>query len=488
MRPFDPRPGRTRAEPEASASGLRVRPTPTRQSASHWPRSCKAEFGIVLPDLLRRRRPGRQPLLRGRDRGHRRDWPGLRGRGARGRARASSRSASSSCIATWEESLWPEAKPSRHPDRRMAASGPGSSASPSKYVEDEPLDARLKPDQPSLSRRCRQHPGPRHSGRGRRPDLRSSRGEPPARASRQTIDEPDRGDDRAGPAGTLRLGEDGHDKWSSVGWTRVGLGACLELHSQKTNKKAVLDELRRTLGLGKPRVSPIDDDLRLLGETRDRLNAYCEGRRTRRSARAGSAPFQAFGERTIQVKEPETSRPIDLPTVRAWSSYDLRRPARASRATGAALAAVGVPSAHPYWGSRRRVLLPTEGDRLRGLLLAGRRETDAVREAIARLARALRLPPPAGRGGCERLLRAARRVEKGHSRAGPMPAPTGSSAGATCTSYSGPGRNSSGSGKKHERTLNPRRLGAATPARDPRTLWDDNGGGSSPAPTGGATT
>ena len=45
----------------------------------------------------------------------------------------------------------------------------------------------------------------------------------------------------------------------------VGLGdACLELHSHKTRKKAVLDELRRTLGLGKPKLEPIDDDLKML--------------------------------------------------------------------------------------------------------------------------------------------------------------------------------------------------------------------------------
>ena len=34
---------------------------------------------------------------------------------------------------------------------------------------------------------------------------------------------------------------------------KVGLGdACLELHSHKMNKKAVVDELKRTLELGEP--------------------------------------------------------------------------------------------------------------------------------------------------------------------------------------------------------------------------------------------
>src|SRR5262249_61747270 len=40
----------------------------------------------------------------------------------------------------------------------------------------------------------------------------------------------------------------------------VGLGdACLELHSRNTRKKAVLEELRRTLALGRPRLGAVED-------------------------------------------------------------------------------------------------------------------------------------------------------------------------------------------------------------------------------------
>jgi DNA replication protein DnaC len=42
----------------------------------------------------------------------------------------------------------------------------------------------------------------------------------------------------------------------------TGLGnACLELHSHKTNKKAVVAELRRTLERDRPRTPADDDDL-----------------------------------------------------------------------------------------------------------------------------------------------------------------------------------------------------------------------------------
>ncbi|MCI0396870.1 MAG: DUF4011 domain-containing protein, partial [Chloroflexi bacterium] len=51
-----------------------------------------------------------------------------------------------------------------------------------------------------------------------------------------------------------------------------GLGdACLELHSHKANKKAFLDELRRTLDLGRPKTRDYAADLQALIDNRDRL-------------------------------------------------------------------------------------------------------------------------------------------------------------------------------------------------------------------------
>ena len=55
----------------------------------------------------------------------------------------------------------------------------------------------------------------------------------------------------------------------------VHLGdACLELHSHKTNKRAVLDELNRTLRLGRPKADGGTEDGVLLEEARRRLNDY----------------------------------------------------------------------------------------------------------------------------------------------------------------------------------------------------------------------
>ncbi len=195
----------------------------------------------------------------------------------------------------------------------------------------------------------------------------------------------------------------------------VGLGdTCLELHSHKTRKKGVLDELRRTLGLGKPRLEPIDDDLKLLDATRQRLGAYCEAVNTPVGA-SGTTPYEAYGallklqERSIGGTPPP---PLDMAAMAAWTSYEVKRRRALVEELQARVAAVGVPRAHPFWGCRKGVLMPTETERLRELILAAQTAAAALRAAADPLAALLRLPPVQGRADTERLLRAGRRVAR----------------------------------------------------------------------------
>ena len=194
----------------------------------------------------------------------------------------------------------------------------------------------------------------------------------------------------------------------------VGLGdACLELHSHKASKKAVLEELRRTLGLGRPKLGPVEEDLRMLGAMRDRLNAYCEAVNTPVGA-SGVTPFRAFGE-LLRLRERQvgaTPRPLEIPAMPSWSRFDLKRRQALVEELQSRMAVVGVPREHPFWGSRRTVLLPTEGDRARDLLLASCRSTSLLRDVAARLAAFLHLPPAANREELETLVRAARRASK----------------------------------------------------------------------------
>ena len=191
----------------------------------------------------------------------------------------------------------------------------------------------------------------------------------------------------------------------------VGLGgACLELHSHKTSKKAVLGQLRRALELGRPKLGPVEDDLRLLADVRDQLNAYAEAVNTP-IAPSGVVPHRAFGELLELRRRWQGTLPaFDLLDLPSWTDYEYRRRLALVEQLQSRVAAVGVPSDHPFWGSRRTILGPTEGDRLRILVQTARDRTIALRDAASVLARTLGLPLAYSRGEAESLLRATRHV------------------------------------------------------------------------------
>jgi hypothetical protein len=76
----------------------------------------------------------------------------------------------------------------------------------------------------------------------------------------------------------------------------VGLGpACLELHSHHANKRKVLEELKATRDLGKPRVEHREQIIHELSNVQQQLNAHS---RTMHQALAPCAltPYQILGQ------------------------------------------------------------------------------------------------------------------------------------------------------------------------------------------------
>jgi len=189
----------------------------------------------------------------------------------------------------------------------------------------------------------------------------------------------------------------------------VGLGGvCLELHSHKTSKKAVLDQLRRTLELGRPKLGAVDADFRLLVDGRDRLNAYAEAM-NRPIDPSGIDPHRAFGE-LIRLRQQSAADPppFDLPGLDSWSEYDYRRRLSLIEQLAARVAGSGIPHDHPFYGARRTLLPPTAEDRLAGLVQSARSALATLRDAAASLAGTLGLRRAFSAEEAEALLRAAR--------------------------------------------------------------------------------
>ena len=188
----------------------------------------------------------------------------------------------------------------------------------------------------------------------------------------------------------------------------VGLGdACLELHSHKTAKKIVLDELARTLELGRPRTGPVAEDVTELVRLRERLNNYCDAI-NRPIGDSGVTPFQAVGE--LLATSINGSTTTSVPEISDWSQAEYRRKRGLVDELQARVIAMGPPQDHPFWGSGLKDLLPAAQASLQASLEAYLTAGKALTERTDDLVQTMWLSDPDDLGQADRLAAAARRA------------------------------------------------------------------------------
>lgn len=140
----------------------------------------------------------------------------------------------------------------------------------------------------------------------------------------------------------------------------IGLGpAVLELHSHKATKRAVLDELAHTLGLGQPRH---DGEWPGRGQLRDLrllLNTYHRALNTP-IGESGRTPHELFGLLTALNEQltPHALPTLPLPALRHWSAGVWHTRRQLLQTLQDLLVVMGVPQAHPFWGVKLTHLPP----------------------------------------------------------------------------------------------------------------------------------
>ncbi|WP_323038762.1 DUF3320 domain-containing protein [Gemmobacter sp.] len=174
---------------------------------------------------------------------------------------------------------------------------------------------------------------------------------------------------------------------------RAGLrDICLELHSRTANKKALAQELGRTL-MASAKALPGAADPARLRATRDQLNQIAALLHDPLPPTA-ETPFRAISEIVGHIGKGAPPPSIALEGLAALD------PAARSRALGAiagfvtALGRVGSPEDHPYRGTTALDLQPTDLARLEGELATALADIDAVQAEAARISQALHLPVP----------------------------------------------------------------------------------------------
>ena len=189
----------------------------------------------------------------------------------------------------------------------------------------------------------------------------------------------------------------------------VGLGdACLELHSHKMNKKAVVDELKRILDISEPRITDMKQELESLLSDRERLNSYCEAV-NKPIGESGITPYQVYGEllvvqRTLAEKE--------LPTLESnkfqHSTSEFRKGLAITEEFQTLLKRMGIPINHPFWGSLCKVFLPADREPLKRAAAEAREKVLGLKDSSEQLAQHLKLTVPDTCEAVESLISAAR--------------------------------------------------------------------------------
>ena len=158
--------------------------------------------------------------------------------------------------------------------------------------------------------------------------------------------------------------------------------ACLELHSQKANKRAVLDELKRTLALGEPRLSDPTEDRALLAANRTRLNDYCRAVNT--PIRQSGVSLHDVVGRLAQLarSEPVEWPPVKLDGAAAWTRAEFTRRLDQVHTLQALVSTIGAPRQHVFWISGRRSLLPMDRSAVAEALRDAADTADALQRTL----------------------------------------------------------------------------------------------------------
>lgn len=169
-------------------------------------------------------------------------------------------------------------------------------------------------------------------------------------------------------------------------------GACLELHSHKANKKDLLAELERTLRQGRPHADVLGTSFDVLVDARDQLNAYADAVNAP-VRETGISPYDAYGHLlSLTARWTDANPPATTDgAVLDWGRSDFDRRRARVETLQALVRDMGRPVDHPFWGSTREAVLPSDLPRVVETARAAGEATDDLSLAARALADTLGL-------------------------------------------------------------------------------------------------
>ena len=186
----------------------------------------------------------------------------------------------------------------------------------------------------------------------------------------------------------------------------IGLGeSCLELHSQKANKKEMHQELMRVVDLGKPNIQKLQEDVSLLGDYREELNAYCKDINTE----IGSSRLTTHKLIGLLLKISHETNNVNLPKFQIenfsnWNVEHMNRVEAFAEVIQARLKVIGVPNQLLFWGSKLQLLLPSEQEALHEHLKTIYESIQALNNLSYKIAKEIEIELPLNYNQSQHLL------------------------------------------------------------------------------------
>lgn len=142
----------------------------------------------------------------------------------------------------------------------------------------------------------------------------------------------------------------------------IGLSAaCLELHSNRTNKRKVLEEFKATKDLGRPRVELRDEVIGQLDSVRDHLNSHAVMMHTQPPPHAQS-PYRVVGNLSRLALHSLTGRPPLTPGAETWSPDGFLARFQGVQNIFLKTEKVRSPALHPWRGVGHSAILKLDAD------------------------------------------------------------------------------------------------------------------------------
>ncbi|WP_459720404.1 DUF3320 domain-containing protein [Paraburkholderia sp. 2C] len=174
--------------------------------------------------------------------------------------------------------------------------------------------------------------------------------------------------------------------------TAIGLSpACLELHSHHANKRRVLEEIKATRDLGRPKIASRDEIISELESIRRRLNGYAaamhasfgECRRT---------PFQIVGQLVRLADVSLSGLPVLLDSPESWAEDTYRARKALVHDFVIKAAKLGGVGGHAWRGVGLTSLLRLDAERLIGQVQLRQKDVSLLLADSAAFATSLGLP------------------------------------------------------------------------------------------------